>query len=98
MRITFAFLLTQMVISQVQASKPPNVLVLFADDMGINQLHIPDKPYAYTGVSGAITTPHLAQFASEGTTFMQWYSAFHVCTPSRGLSFPLPANDACFYS
>jgi len=72
-----------MAISQVIATKPPNVLVLFADDMGINQLHISGKPYGYTGVSGAITTPHLAQFAAEGTTFMQWYSAFHVCTPSR---------------
>ena len=37
----------------------------------------------YTGVSGAIKTPHVAKFASEGTTFMHWYSGFHVCTPSR---------------
>ena len=59
-------------------------------DMGINQLQIPGKPYGYTGVSGAITTPHMAQFAAEGTTFMQWYSAFHVCIPSRGA--PLPAS------
>jgi arylsulfatase A len=61
----------------------PNVLVLFADDLGFNQLNIPDMPMGYTGVSGAIKTPHLAQIAQEGTVFMQWYSGFHVCTPSR---------------
>lgn len=62
---------------------PPNVLLLFADDLGINQANIPGQPLSYTGVSGAIKTPNLAKMASEGTTFMQWYSAFHVCTPSR---------------
>jgi hypothetical protein len=61
----------------------PNVLVLFADDLGFNQLSLPGQPLGYTGVNGAIKTPHLAQFASEGTTFVQWYSGFHVCTPSR---------------
>ena len=61
----------------------PNVLVLFADDLGMNQLDIPGQPYSYSGVSGAIKTPNLAAFAKEGTTFMHWYSSFHVCTPSR---------------
>ena len=61
----------------------PNVLVLFADDLGFNQLNLATQPFGYTGVDGAIKTPHLAKFATEGTTFMQWYSGFHVCTPSR---------------
>ena len=50
---------------------------------GFNQLALPHQPYGYTGVDGAIKTPHLAKFAEEGTTFMHWYSGFHVCTPSR---------------
>ena len=89
------------------AAPRPNILVLFADDLGFNQLQIPGKPFGYTvptrfrvrlierwlaqGVSGAIQTPHLAQLAAEGTTFMQWYSAFHVCTPSRGVCISLGA-------
>ena len=71
---------------------PPNVLLLFADDLGINQANIPGQPLSYTGVSGAIKTPNLAKMASEGTTFMQWYSAFHVCTPSRA---SLMSNGTC---
>ena len=65
------------------AAARPNVLVLFADDLGFNQLSIPGQPFGYSGVNGAIRTPHLAKFAAEGTTFMHWYSGFHVCTPSR---------------
>jgi arylsulfatase A-like enzyme len=61
----------------------PNVLVLFADDLGFNQLSIPGQPFGYSGVGGNIKTPNLAKLAAEGTTFMQWYSGFHVCTPSR---------------
>lgn len=30
-----------------------------------------------------ISTPHLDALASEGTRFTQWYSGFHVCSPSR---------------
>ena len=66
------------------AGSKPNVLVLFADDLGFNQLNLQGgQPYGYSGVGGAIKTPHLAKFAAEGTTFMHWYSGFHVCTPSR---------------
>ena len=68
----------------LSGSAAPNVLVLFADDLGLNQLAVPHQPYGFTGVSGAIKTPNIAQLAAEGTVFMQWYSAFHVCTPSRG--------------
>ena len=74
-------LATTMVVTFAQ--QRPNVLVLFADDLGINQLNIAGKPLGYTGVDGAIKTPNLERFSAEGTTFMQWYSGFHVCTPSR---------------
>ena len=61
----------------------PNVLVLFADDLGLNEILIPHAPYGYTGINGTIKTPALAQLADEGMLFMHWYSAFHVCSPSR---------------
>ena len=65
------------------AAPRPNILILFADDLGFNQLNLPNQPAGYTGVDGAIKTPHLAKMAAEGTTFQHWYSGFHVCTPSR---------------
>jgi arylsulfatase A len=80
-------MMMMMLAATVAAAPPlatvPNVLLLFADDLGFNQLALPRQPYGYTGVDGAIRTPHLAKFAAEGTTFMHWYSGFHVCTPSR---------------
>ena len=78
-----AILLATSVAVTAAAAAKPNVLVLFADDLGFNQLNIPGQPLGYTGVDGSIKTPNLARFASEGVTFMQWYSGFHVCTPSR---------------
>jgi arylsulfatase A len=67
-----------LVLSAVTSPPPP-----LTDDLGMNQIDLPGQPYSYSGVSGAIKTPNLAKFAKEGTTFMAWYSAFHVCTPSR---------------
>eukprot|EP00055_Hartaetosiga_balthica_P017787 m.123163 g.123163 ORF g.123163 m.123163 type:complete len:559 (-) comp9402_c0_seq1:2745-4421(-) len=53
----------------------PNVLVFFADDLG----------YGDTGFTGhpTIRTPNIDKLAREGMVFTQWYSGFHVCSPSR---------------
>ncbi len=58
------------------AGSKPNILILFADDLGSGDL----------GVYGHPTnpTPNLDRLAQEGMRFTQWYSAFHVCSPSRG--------------
>ena len=58
-------------------SKPttPNFLILFADDMGYGDLSFNGHP--------TIHTPNLDKLAYEGMRFTQWYSAFHVCSPSR---------------
>ena len=62
----------------------PNFLVLFVDDMGINQLNLGDaRLYGYTGDNGTIDTPNIRALASGGMTFQSWYSSFHVCSPSR---------------
>eukprot|EP00943_MAST-04B_sp_MAST-4B-sp1_P004964 g4964.t1 len=54
----------------------PNVLIFFADDLGYGDL----SDYGHPTTS----TPNLAKLASKGVKFTQWYSAFHVCSPSRG--------------
>ena len=54
---------------------PPNVIVLFADDLGYGDLGCFGHP--------TIRTPHLDRMASEGLRLTQFYSAASVCTPSR---------------
>lgn len=53
----------------------PNVLVIFADDLGAHDL----------GVTGSRfhETPNLDRLAREGMRFTQAYSACTVCSPSR---------------
>ena len=63
----------------------PNFVVLFVDDMGIDQIRVPKSAgiYGYTGNNSTISTPSLAKLASEGLLFQTWYSSFHLCSPSR---------------
>jgi len=55
--------------------KAPNVVVIFADDLGYGDL----------GCYGAtkVKTPNIDQLAAEGRTFTDAHSASAVCTPSR---------------
>ncbi len=55
--------------------KPPNVVLIFMDDMG----------YGDVGVYGArgYTTPHLDRLASEGMRFNDFYASQAVCSASR---------------
>ncbi len=57
------------------AEAPPNVIVIYADDLGYGDLGCFGHP--------TIKTPHLDQMAAEGMKFTQFYSAAEVCTPSR---------------
>jgi arylsulfatase A len=56
---------------------PPNVILIFADDLG----------WADLGVYGAqhIETPRLDALAAEGARFTQFYAGSSVCTPSRAV-------------
>jgi arylsulfatase A len=56
-------------------TRPPNFVVIFADDLGYGDLACYGHP--------TIQTPHLDRMAREGMRFTQFYSAAEVCTPSR---------------
>ena len=58
-----------------QASTPPNVLLIQADDLGYGDLS------AYGQVR--FETPALDRLAREGIRFTQYYAGSTVCAPSR---------------
>jgi arylsulfatase A-like enzyme len=57
------------------ATAPPNIIVIYADDLGYGDLGCYGSP--------VIRTPHLDKMAAEGLRFTDFYSGAEVCTPSR---------------
>jgi arylsulfatase A len=69
-------LLALLLLADTQAhAAPPNVIILFADDLGYGDLGCYGSP--------VIRTPNLDRMAAEGLRFTDFYSAAEVCTPSR---------------
>ncbi|UOB16106.1 sulfatase family protein [Abyssalbus ytuae] len=58
-----------------QSERPPNIVFIFADDLG----------YGDIGCFGAddIKTPNIDNISSQGIRFTEFYSASPICTPSR---------------
>jgi arylsulfatase A-like enzyme len=61
------------------AHRPPNVIVILADDLGINDVTTHGGGYAAQGVP----TPAIDAIARDGVRFDQGYAAAAVCTVSR---------------
>ena len=57
------------------AARTPNVVIIFADDMGYGDMSSNGHP--------TIRTPHLDRIAYEGQKWSNFYAAASVCTPSR---------------
>ena len=53
----------------------PNIIYIYADDMGYGELGCYGQKY--------IKTPHLDQLAAEGMRFTQHYTSAPVCAPAR---------------
>jgi uncharacterized sulfatase len=61
------------------AERPPNVVLILADDLGWN-----DLTFGGGGVAnGTVPTPHIDSIAAGGATFMNGYAANATCAPSR---------------
>ena len=60
----------------IYAAERPNVVILYADDMGVADVSYGDKTVK-------IQTPHLDRLAAEGMTFTDGHSSSGICTPSR---------------
>lgn len=61
--------------SLADADQPPNIVFLFADDLGYGDLGCYGHPYS--------KTPVLDQLAKDGTRFTQFYVTGVTCNPSR---------------
>jgi arylsulfatase A len=66
------FLVSASLVAEV--ATPPNIIVIFADDMGVGDV-------SHNG--GLAATPHLDRMAKEGMRFTNAHTTSSVCTPSR---------------
>ena len=73
--LVYLFLLSPFDVAGVEAGKPPNIVFMFADDLGYADLACYGHPYA--------KTPAIDRLASEGTRFTQFYVTGVTCNPSR---------------
>ena len=74
MKLTMVFLTVSVI--QVSGKDPrPNVILIYADDIGFGDL----------GCYGAtkVKTPHIDRLANQGRQFTDMHTASSVCTPSR---------------
>lgn len=63
--------------SVVAAARPPNVVVILIDDMGMNDVS------SYGGGMPGVPTPNIDRLAAEGVRFDRGYAANGTCAPSR---------------
>lgn len=75
MNARFFVFFTLFLLPLASQAKPPNIILIFADDMGYNDL-------SCFG-STKIKTPHLDQLAREGRRLTNFHVPSSVCTPSR---------------
>ncbi len=66
-------------LGRAPGERPPNVVLILADDLGWN-----DLTFGGGGVAGGtVPTPHIDSIAAEGVNFTNGYAANGTCAPSR---------------
>lgn len=59
--------------------RPPNIIVILADDLGWNDITLNGGGVA----GGTIPTPHIDSIAHQGVNFVNGYASSATCSPSR---------------
>lgn len=85
--ITLAFPASRL---SAAADRPPNIVIIFCDDLGYGDLGVYGHP--------SIRTPNLDRMAAEGMRFTDFYTADSVCSPSRSalLTGRLPVRTGMY--
>ncbi len=73
--ITLPVILASCGSRQAPPSRPPNVVLVLADDLGYGDLSIQGHPL--------IRTPHIDRLAREGQRWTSFYASSPLCNPSR---------------
>jgi len=66
---------------QPAGERPPNIILILADDLGINDIS------AFGGgvAGGTVNTPNIDALAADGAQFAQAYAGNATCAPSRAM-------------
>jgi uncharacterized sulfatase len=63
------------------AERPPNIILILADDLGYNDI----STFGGGVAGGRVQTPHIDQLAAQGAIFEQAYAGNATCAPSRAM-------------
>lgn len=72
--LSIAIFTTTTSIAQKVKTKNPNIIIIYADDLGYGDL---------SSYGSEIPTPNIDRIGKEGIRFTNFYAAAPVCTPSR---------------
>ena len=62
-------------------NRPPNIIFILADDLGINDI----DTFGGGLADGKVPTPNISRLAAGGANFTQAYSGTGTCAPSRAM-------------
>lgn len=63
------------------AERPPNIVLILADDLGLNDI----STFGGGVAGGRVKTPNIDQLAADGAMFRQSYAGNATCAPSRAM-------------
>lgn len=63
------------------SERPPNIVFILADDLGINDI----STFGGGVAGGKVPTPNIDRLAAEGAVFNQAYAGNATCAPSRAM-------------
>jgi len=67
--------------SKAPVERPPNIVVIMADDLGYNDI----STFGGGVADGRLQTPNIDALAAQGAVFTQSYSGASTCAPSRAM-------------
>ena len=69
------------VAQEQHSERPPNIILILADDLGYNDI----STFGGGVADGRVQTPNIDQLAAQGAVFRQSYAGNATCAPSRAM-------------